>query len=168
MKPEEAIEIAIYCLCVSAGYEACEECKIYGDDDLACREVARYAIEALKEVQQYREIGTVRELREMASIVRKAEKDELAKIIDEWIDYHKIGTVEECREAVEKQKAKAVKNRKLLKDFHGSPYCIQGDCPNCECKSIKATATDYCYVCGQKLKWDENFFGGEGNRRCVD
>ena len=76
-------------------------------------------------------------------------------------NYRKIGTVEECQEAVEKQKPKAVMNRKLLKDFHGSPYCIQGDCPNCECKSIKATATNYCYVCGQKLKWDENLGGGE-------
>lgn len=65
MKPEEAIEIAIYCLCVSAGYEACEECKIYGDDDSACREVARYAIKALKEVQQYRKIGTIEEIRKM-------------------------------------------------------------------------------------------------------
>ena len=32
-----------------------------------------------------------------------AEKEELAKIIDEWLLYSKIGTVEECREAVEKQ-----------------------------------------------------------------
>lgn len=76
-------------------------------------------------------------------------------------NYQKIGTVEECLKAMVKQKPKAVKNRKLLKDFHGSPYCIQGDCPNCGCESIKATANDYCYVCGQHLKWDENLEGVE-------
>ena len=61
------------------------------------------AIEALKEVQQYRKIGTVEECKELTSIVNMAEKEELAKIIDEWLLYSKIGTVEECREAVEKQ-----------------------------------------------------------------
>ena len=78
------------------------------------------AIEALKEIQQYREIGTM----------------------------------EECREAVEKQKSEAVKNKKLLIGFPRRPYCIQGDCPKCGCKEIKATDTDYCYECGQHLKWD--------------
>ena len=55
------------------------------------------AIFALKEIQQYREIGTVEECRTLASIVNKVERNELAKIIDEWLGYSKIGTVEECR-----------------------------------------------------------------------
>ena len=83
MKPEEAIEIAIYCLCVSAGYEVCEECKIYGDDDLACREVARYAIEALKEVQRYQLIKDVT----------------IGEIAEALKAFSEIGTVEECWEA---------------------------------------------------------------------
>lgn len=61
------------------------------------------AMKAIEEVQQYREIGTVEECKELTSIVNMAEKEELAKIIDEWLLYSKIGTVEECREAVEKQ-----------------------------------------------------------------
>ena len=64
-----------------------------------------YAISALKEVQHYRDIGTVEECKELASMVNMAERNELAKAIDEWLKYNKIGTVEECREAVEKQKA---------------------------------------------------------------
>ena len=56
------------------------------------------AIKALKEIQQYREIGSVKECKEMASIVKKSERSELANIIDEWIEYRKIGTVEECKE----------------------------------------------------------------------
>lgn len=166
MKPEEAIELLrsmqnpkqdyANLVCAPAfctGYRY-----VYPEpEDYAIEE----AISALKEVQQYRAIGTVEECRVMESIISKVERNELAKIIDEWLLYRKIGTVEECQEAVEKQKPKAVMNRKLLKDFHGSPYCIQGDCPNCGCKSIKATATDYCYVCGQHLKWNENLEGME-------
>ena len=67
------------------------------------------AIKALKEIQQYRAIGTVKYFRECADILNKTETDELAKIIDEWILYHKIGTVEECREAKERQKPKKYK-----------------------------------------------------------
>ena len=43
------------------------------------------AIKALKEIQQYRAIGTVKYFRECADILNKTETDELAKIIDEWI-----------------------------------------------------------------------------------
>lgn len=64
MTPEKAIKIAIHCLGVQAEHEVCEECPVYLDGGIACREAARVAINALKEVQQYREIGTVEEFRE--------------------------------------------------------------------------------------------------------
>lgn len=63
MTEQEAIEIAIHCLNVQAEQEVCEECPVYAGGGIACREVARTAISALKEVQQYREIGTVEERR---------------------------------------------------------------------------------------------------------
>ena len=62
------------------------------------KELFKTAISALKEIQQYREIGSVKECKEMASIVKKSERSELANIIDEWIEYRKSGTVEECKE----------------------------------------------------------------------
>lgn len=61
------------------------------------------AITALKEIQQYREIGTVEECKEMNSIISRVERNELAKIIDEWIQYRKVGTVEECKKAVKEE-----------------------------------------------------------------
>lgn len=64
MTPEEAIKIAIHCLGVQAEQEVCEECLVYLEGGIACREVARAAISALKKLQQYREIGTVAECRE--------------------------------------------------------------------------------------------------------
>lgn len=77
---------------------------VAGDTDRRRIGLEEFLLSSLEEVQQYREIGTVEECRELASIVNKVERNELAKTIDEWISYRKIGTVEECREAVEKQK----------------------------------------------------------------
>ena len=161
MKPEEAIEMLrsmqnpkqdyANLVCAPAfctGYRY-----VYPEpEDYAIGE----AISALKEVQQYRAIGTVEECRVMESIISKVERNELAKIIDEWLLYRKIGTVEECREAVDRREAKPVKNRKILRDLHGNPYGIQGDCPNCDCERITSLSTDWCRVCGQHLKYDEN------------
>lgn len=122
-------------------------------------EVRDMAIEALKEVRQYREIGTVEECKELASIIKKAESNELAKVIDEWIKYKKIGTVEECREAVEKQKPK-------MPDYEGDGYA-DGEmvydtwiCPNCG-KKYEVDYDDYkhCPNCGQAI--DENLEGME-------
>lgn len=62
--PGEAIKIAIHCLGVQAEREVCEECLLYTEDSLSCKEIAEEAISALQEVQQYREIGTVEACRE--------------------------------------------------------------------------------------------------------
>ena len=107
-------------------------------------EVRDIAISALKEIQQYREIGTVKECKEMASIVKKSERSELAKIIDEWLKYRKIGTVEECGEAVEKQKPMQINIG--AQNFY---KCHK-------CQSVLRRTDKYCHECGQSIKWDEN------------
>ena len=113
------------------------------------------AITALKEIRQYRDIGTVDECRKLASIVNKAERDELAKIIDEWLKYSKIGTVEECRAAVEKQKLKnPVKDKYHHNCCPNCGWIVSGEggygeefCPHCE-------------NCGQAIQWG-NLRGAE-------
>ena len=90
MKTDEAIEIAIHCLGVQAEQEVCEECKIYGNCHTDCKDVAGVAIEALKEIRRYRDIGTV----------------------------------EECWEAVDKQKPK-----KCIED--SCPDHTHYKCPSC-------------------------------------
>lgn len=75
--------------------------------------------------------------------------------LDEIQQYRAIGTPKECHEAIEKQRRKKVNNRKLLKDFNGSPYSVRGNCPNCGSKGLLSTNTDYCNACGQKLDWTE-------------
>ena len=121
MKPEEAIERLEYLESALDGYPP--ETGI--NDVFAAIDTA---IEALKEIQQYREIGTV----------------------------------EECREAVEKQKPKKpipinyqdyadkIDNAEF---FEGSYFC-----PNC---GTVLRSGSYCNRCGQKLGWNENLEGME-------
>ena len=65
--------------------------------------------------------------------------------------YRQIGTVEECREAVEKQIAKKVKSISPVKD--GDSYVgLIGRCPCCG--DILEEDTVYC-DCGQRLDWSD-------------
>ena len=85
-------------------------------------EVRDIAISALKEIQQYREIGTVKE----------------------------------CREAVEKQKPKKPLGGV---DIAGNEYMI---CSYCSAiVEDGGWRADYCPDCGQAIKWDENSEGME-------
>lgn len=64
-------------------------------------------------------------------------------------EYMAIGTPEECREAMEKQKRKLVKN-----PYRTSYIWKAGHCPVCGCG---VTARwDYCQCCGQKLNWENH------------
>ena len=128
MKPEEAIEVLSNELIVITdmiGY--CRDFKKESDSALAYRvkrqEAHKIAISALKEIQQYREIGTV----------------------------------EECREAVEKQTQKKCA-------IDSCPDHTHYKCPSCgqiELSIYKhgfprlGRITKYCENCGQALI-DEN------------
>ena len=94
MKPEEAIKIL-------AEARRQEESKSL--DNEPYRIALDTAIVALIQVQQYQKIGTVGEVKKLASMVDMVERDSLAKVVDEWNEYRKIGAIDECRQAVEKQ-----------------------------------------------------------------
>lgn len=112
--PEEAIE-TIKSNMPTSGYQM-------------LRESLDMAIIALKEIQQYREIGTV----------------------------------EECRKAMEKQKPKAPKDSIKIKpviDENGA--YVDADvtvyllCPNCgEMVGIDENVDKFCHECGQAIQWD--------------
>lgn len=154
MTPEEAIKIAIHCFGVQAEQEVCEECPVYLESGIACREVARVAISALKEIQQYREIGTLEELKNVDIVLIKRNKT-LERMIDECMEYERIGTLEECREAVEKQKPKKI----IIRDWNPTK------CPTCGHELSTSLGDGYykhptflkrCPECGQAIQWDEN------------
>ena len=102
---------------------------------------------AIEHVEQYRKIGTPEELKAASKYLQLVKKHgTVVKAIDACAEYEGIGTVEECREAMEKQRRKIVKNQ------YGTNYVLKaGYCPVCGCG---VTARwDYCQCCGQKLNW---------------
>lgn len=67
-------------------------------------EAVDMAIKALEEVQQYRAIGTLEELKAAMKYVYLAKKHgTVGQVIENCVKYEEIGTPEECRAAVEKQ-----------------------------------------------------------------
>lgn len=81
--------------------------------------------------------------------------------------YREIGTVEKCREAVEKQKAKKpdiYTDTRNMVDLHGNVYAEQANvylCPTCKSfiGHVGNNIFHYCPVCGQAI--DENLEGME-------
>ena len=119
------------------------------------RESLDIAIKALEEIQQYRAIGTVEEVEQNArDLKRQIEHSEhLAEVLKSTksllekrgrllSDYCKIGTVEECREAVEEQKPK-----KIIRIVGRYPY----KCPTCNGKL--EIGYRHCIICGQLLRY---------------
>ena len=81
------------------------------------------------------------------------EHEQLAEWMEELKEYKEIGTPEECRAAVEKQRAKRIihePNAGRERDWR---------CPNCD--SYINPYAKYCIGCGQKLKGG----GVDGNNR---
>lgn len=75
----------------------------------------------------------------------------IIKALEELKQYRAIGTLEECRAAVEKQTAKKVKSISQVKD--GDSYAgLIGRCPCCG--DILEEDTVYC-DCGQRLDWGD-------------
>ena len=131
--PEEAIE-TIKSNMPTSGYQM-------------LRESLDMAITALKEVQQYREIGSVEQV--------KNQKENLSVAYRIIGDYESIGTVKECREAVEKQKAKKI----IIRNWNPTR------CPTCGHELSTSLGDGYykhptflerCPNCGQAIQWDEN------------
>ena len=131
MTEQEAIEIAIHCLNVQAEREVCEECPVYAEGGIVCREVARTAISALKEIRLYKDNGLC-----------LIPEDVYSRQCSELDAYKEIGTVEECRKAVEKQKPK----KPVLRNDNGK---LRKICPVCGC--FFSPLSRSCPKCGQAI-----------------
>jgi hypothetical protein len=89
--------------------------------------------------------------------VRMAEAVDMAiKALEEVQQYRQIGTVEECREAVEKQTAKkpTLIDYKKYTNFVDNADFLQDAywCPNC--KRVVRSGS-FCRDCGQHIDWSD-------------
>ena len=172
MTPEEAIEMLRGMQNKKVDYAemVCDPAFAYGyeyiypePEDYAIEE----AVKALKEIQQYRKIGTVEECKLAMEYwhylrIRRCGVD---GVVEKCMEYEQIGTVEECREAMEKQKPKKrIYPKTALERYYHAP-----ECPNCKielqpqiCGYTLSQAIgiySYCPWCGQNLEGGEESEG---------
>lgn len=129
----------------------------FGEDSEAI-DLYKITIELIEEVQQYRAIGTVGEIKEILQIISEGQEDVdedgistgLLYTLLEYAGYAKIGTVEECRKARERQIGK---KPELYGEFEDGKLL----CPNCEkdLMDLAECGFNCCPYCGQKLNWSE-------------
>lgn len=83
--------------------------------------------------------------------------------LEEVQQYREIGTVEECREAMEKQRPK---NPDYEGDGYTDGYMVYDTwiCPNCGTRyEVDYDSCAYCPECGQAIRWiSENLEEDEG------
>lgn len=78
-------------------------------------------------------------------------EDVYGKQCEELDRYKELGTLEEVREAVEKQKKK-----KPIEDrHHGIRYTEVYRCPSCNGSFSGRGFAKYCFHCGQAIDWSE-------------
>lgn len=128
----------------------------YADKDRCCEniQVMETSISAMQELQQLHDQGLslerLKDINFRKSVVEHINYDAYMSLMEELDEYREIGTLEEVREAAEKQNAKKPKG-----DLHSVPHYR---CPNCNgaVKIYENSAKDkICRWCGQVIDWSE-------------
>ena len=81
--------------------------------------------------------------------------EEAIKALKEIQQYREIGTVEECREAVEKQAAERINYETNAVFNNGFGYYRIGKCSICNSCYNSNDEIKYCSKCGKKLDWSK-------------
>ena len=121
---------------------------VYGESGVY--EAFDTSISAMQELQEYKEYGTPNGYKSALEAYDKCYSEK--EIIDtELYKYQQIGTLEEVREAVEKQKKK-----KPIEDrHHGIRYTEVYRCHSCNESFSGRGFAKYCYHCGQAIDWGD-------------
>ena len=144
MTPKEAFEI------LEEVKELDDTLYAYSDAYMEALEVALYA---LKEIQNYRKLGTLEELARAKKYIDLAKKHgTIGEMIDECAEYEEIGTVEECREALEElSKAEKALNAILSGNYNDEcKFCVHNDNPMANCNCLSGDGS----WCMQNAKWN--------------
>lgn len=154
MKGNEAIERF---RCCQENTGDCGKCKFY--TCCGIYDMENIAINALEEVQKYRKIGTLEELKEVSKYLRLVKKHgTVGKAIEACAEYEEIGSVEECREAIKKQKPERPRcTCNSTGILVRKKYYACSRCGNqvLEKRMNERQNTNYCWDCGQKLDWSD-------------
>ena len=114
------------------------------------------AIAALKEVQEYHATGrTPSMVRGLISGYnrKRNQLEEIARLLKKYVA---IGELEVCREAMNKQIEKPVKDQQKTKYIWAAGYCPV-------CGTGITSRWNYCQNCGQKVKWESYHIAEEIN-----
>lgn len=111
-------------------------------------EATKVAIKSMKEIQQYRSIGTVEEIKKVIQFLSLDNDNGIIEDLEELNKYKFIGTVEECREAVERQREKRYE---IVKPYKSVSYY---QCP--ACNTLFHINENFCGECGQAISWEES------------
>lgn len=129
----------------------------------------------LRDMQEYRELtdrvntifGGAMTLKDVVDSIERVSKLQKsnpfnARVLtyDEaamWDEYRKIGTPEECREAVTKQISRHPVDKTKPDSGYGNYYKNARVivCPNCNGRLKLKSKGKYCDKCGQKLSWED-------------
>lgn len=113
------------------------------------------AISAMQELQEYKKIELECIEKTGCGLSMLLNKYlEFLEDITELFKYREIGTLDEVREAVDKQKAKKPDEFGWVTGLTGRKIYKRGKCKNCGCLNISCN-TDYCRACGQHIDWSE-------------
>lgn len=126
--------------------------EVQNKNNITCdltQNVLDMAIQALKEIQQYRAIGTVEELKTMKEngAFTGVELAQLAAMQMRLKEYSAIGTIEEI---------KALKKKSVPRKIKGTRF-EEAICPRCESELFETYwafgGIHYCSNCGQTIDW---------------
>lgn len=126
------------------------------------RLAANKAITLIQELQQYRTIGTVEELQSILVEISEGQDDVddsgisvgLLHTLLEHAAYSKLGTVKECREAVERQQAIEPIKEVCGEETNYKCQCGCGYLTVHKCGFVIGDMPNYCGECGRKLNWE--------------
>ena len=106
-------------------------------------------------------IEKIKDLSDRGYPTLRTAKEIAIKALEEVQQYREIGTVGECREAVEKQKVKEIVCENDSVFSNGFSHYRIGRCPMCDRYYNSNDEVNYCSKCGQAIQWDENLEGME-------
>ena len=100
--------------------------------------------EAIYVIKEYKPILGLEKYREALNVAISA--------LEEIQQYREIGTVEECRDPMEKQIPKRIQHDSNIYNDGFTRYQI-GKCPICGEWYNDKDEYNYCHKCGNKLNW---------------